>query len=127
MLAGLTEAEMGMLKEIYERAVLTDPLLDQQTFIRNIVADWLRTFQVREPLNLPKEKVRLCNNLKDAIRRSGMEHRGVATVVGIRPSYLSQLIAVSYEPSLKLALLILDAIGWPVARIEDVWWLKPKE
>jgi DNA-binding XRE family transcriptional regulator len=127
MLPGLTEAEQNALKEIYEQATLTDPLLDEQTFIRNIVADWLRTFQIREPLSLPKERVRLCNNLKDAIRQSGMEHREVAMAVGIRPSYLSQLIAVSYEPSLKLALLILDAIRWPTGRIEDVWWLKPKE
>jgi hypothetical protein len=92
MILGLTEAEQGALREIYEQATLTDPLLDEQAFIRNIVADWLRTFQIREPLSLPKERVHLCNNLKGAIRQSGMEHRGVAKAVGIRPSYLSQLI-----------------------------------
>jgi DNA-binding XRE family transcriptional regulator len=127
MLPGLTETEQSALKEIYEQAALMDPLLDEQAFIRNIAADWLRMFTLKEPLNLPKEKVQLRNSLKGAIRRSGMEHRDVATAVGIRPPYLSQVIAGSYDPSLKLALLILDAIRWPVAKIEDVWWLKPEE
>jgi DNA-binding XRE family transcriptional regulator len=123
----LAKAEQEELMKIYEQIAQSDPLLDEQAFLRSVITDWLRLGRVKEPLRLPKKQVRLCNNIRGALQQIGLQQQTLARSIGIGKSYLSQVISGEYELSMKMGLLILDAMRWPTGRSGDVFWIQAKE
>lgn len=114
------------LKIIYERAKKYDHHLSEQRFLQAIISQWLDIYVKTNSVKLRhKDQVTLCNDLKAAIHQSGKTQRQIAQETGINYTYLSQIIHGKYEPSVTMALLLMEALNYPPARIKDLFYLEP--
>jgi len=112
------------LGEIFTEARKEDPDLSDQMLLSIIVTQWLERYRipaVQTPLK--KDDALLKNDLRRAIAISGKNQTEIANEIGLDRTYLNQLINGKYEPSMKLGLLLCRALGYPSARIEEIFFL----
>lgn len=115
------------LQEIFKRAKKLNPSMTKQLFLTGIITMWLDPYIQTNKRVLPKDKVVLKNDLKAAIELSGKTQAQVAREIGLNRSYLGQVVRGNYDPSVTLALLILQSINYPTEKFKDVFSLEPIE
>lgn len=115
-----------ILDVIYKKAKSINPKLDQSEFLQRILEEWLSLYKHEAPQPvLPKDKVLLKNRLKPAIRLSGKSQSQIAREIGVNRTYLNQVINGKCEPSIVLALLLMNAVSYPA--FKDLFYLEPAE
>ena len=125
---GISEDTAETLLALLKKAKKHNPELTETAFIEHIICDWLEPYrQGKENIKLIKGKVIVRNNLKQALKQSGKKQVDVAEQVGISRPYFGQLMAGKYEPSLAVAYLIVNALGYPPEKITDIFYLEPTE
>ena len=115
------------LDELYHRAREYNPRLTMAGLMAEIVCQWLELYRAYQVQPQVKDQVRLRNDLKIAISLSGKSQRQVAREIGICHTHLSQIVNGKNDPSVTVALLIAQAIGWPPARFCELFYLDIKE
>jgi len=124
---GVSREVADVLEIIYQKAKVISPALTRQLFLDGIIKEWLEPYLKKKPSALPKNKVVLRNNLKHAITLCGKTQAEVARVTGVNRSYLGQIIRGDYDPSVTLALVILQALNYPMEKFTDVFFLEPAD
>jgi len=124
---GVSREVADALEAIYQKAKAINPALTRQILLDGIIKEWLMPYLKEKPPALPKNKVVLRNNLKHAITLCGKTQAEVARVAGVNRSYLGQIIRGDYDPSVTLALVILQALNYPPEKFTDVFFLEPVE
>lgn len=120
----LPQDAIETLEKLYRAAANINPVLTREVFMESIIKEWLDLYRRTSDV-LPKDKVNLKNNLKQAIELSGKSQAQVAREIGVNRSYLGQVVRGNYEPSVTLALLILQSINYPAEKLKDVFLLEP--
>lgn len=114
------------LNKIYINAKEKNPNLTESSFVEYIIAQWLEQFEIKqEAETIPKDKALLKNNIKTAIKYSDKSQKQIAHEVGINPSYLSQIVSGKYDPSIKVVLLLLQALNYPPSKVGELFHLDP--
>lgn len=114
----------GTLEAIYRQTVVYRPHLSSEEFIQIIIKDWLNSYRTRSIDGLQRNNVKLKNNLKSILTLRGKSQRQLARETGLNVSYLSGLINGKYEPSITVAYLIANALGYGPSRIGELFWLE---
>ena len=115
-----------VLVVIFNKAKKINPALSEKLFFEGIAREWLEPYSIESSGSvLPKGKVLLRNNLKQAITLSGKSQAQVAKEVGISRAYLTQLIKGVYDPSVLLAILLMQVINYPMEKFKDLFFLEP--
>lgn len=114
----------GTLETIYRQTVVYRPHLSSEEFIQIIIKDWLNSYRTRSIDGLQRNNVKLKNNLKSILTLRGKSQRQLARETGLNVSYLSGLINGKYEPSITVAYLIANALGYGPSRIGELFWLE---
>ena len=114
------------LENIFSIVKDKNPEITESLFIEYIISQWLEQFKIQEPFQpTNKDAVVLKNNLKNAIKYSDKNQRQISDEIGIKPAYLSQIIKGKYDPSIKLALLMLNSLNYPVIKTNELFYLEP--
>lgn len=117
-----------ILTAIYKKAQKHNLELDKDTFLRQIIMEWLEPYERSENQNnltLTRNRAVLKNNLKQAIKLYNKSITQVAKEIGVNRVYLSQIISGRYEPSVTVVLLLVYYLGCPVEKIKDLFYLEP--
>lgn len=112
-----------ILDEIFQDAKKLNPSLTKRNFFDSIVGDWLKLFW-KPDTNYKKDKVILKNRVKDALKFCGKSQTQVAKEMGISRCYLGHVVRGNSEPSLVTALLLLQTLNLPPARVGDIFFLE---
>ena len=112
-----------LLNEIYKKSKELNPKLTEKQFFINLINEGLEPYLSIKPRPYLKDEVKLCNDIKLAVRYSGKTQTQVAKEIGIDRTYLQKIISGKNEPSVALALLIVRACGYP--KFEDIFYLEP--
>ncbi|WP_035269702.1 helix-turn-helix transcriptional regulator [Desulfitibacter alkalitolerans] len=124
----LPEEMLDALRVIYKKSKKYNPELTEEDFISIIVGQWLETYKAKnEQRSLTKDNLSLRNELKEAIKISGKSQRQIAKETGISHVYISQLTKEEYDPSVKVAFLIMKSIGYPLHMINKLFYLVPRQ
>ncbi|HUW64817.1 MAG TPA: helix-turn-helix transcriptional regulator [Spirochaetia bacterium] len=114
------------LDAIFQKAKEHNPGLTESLFLESIIREWLEPYRWgRNHVVLSRDRVRLRNNLRQAIRLSGKSQALIAREIGVNRPYLSQVVSGKYEPSVTLALLLTEALGYPREKFKDLFFLEP--
>ena len=111
---------------IYNEAKKRDPSLTKSRFFQVIISQWMELYLQNKKLpELDKSNVKLYNNLKSVIKVSGKTQRDIANEIGLNDTYLSHIIRGKYDPSITIVLLLMQALDYPLAKLNDVFYLEP--
>ena len=115
------------LAAIFIKAKRINPVLTEEEFIERALKEWLKPYK-RDKIKVTLRKnVVLRNRLKNAIQFCGKSQTQLAQEVGVSRTYLGHVISGKCEPSVTLAILITDAIGYPLEKLHEVFYLEPME
>lgn len=114
------------IEQLYVAAKGKNPQINESIFFENIISQWLEQFEKYTEI-LPRNKVVLKNNLKQAFKLSEKSQKQIAEEIGVSRTYLSQIANGKYEPSITLALLLLRSLNYPPGRISKLFYLEPME
>ena len=111
---------------IYKKVKKQNPGLTESLFIEQVLWEWLEPFK-REPdrVSMPRKKVVVKNNLRQAVKLSGKSQSQIARDIGVHRAYISQIISGKYEPSISVAFLLAEALNYPSEKIKDLFYLEP--
>lgn len=114
------------LDAILQKVKLQNPELTESLFIEQIFWEWLEPFK-REPnrISMPRKKVVVKNNLRQAIKLSSKSQSQIAREIGVHRAYINQIITGKYEPSISIAFLLTEALNYPSEKIKDLFYLEP--
>lgn len=114
------------LSAIYKKAKRHNQELDKDTFLRQIIMEWLEPFQRSiDRVTVTRGEAILRNRLYEAIKISGKSQAQIAREIGVNRSYISELIKGKYDPSITVAYLLAASLGYPAERIKDLFYLEP--
>ena len=113
-----------VLEAVFQRARAIHPTLTESAFLEHIIASWLEPYERGRPV-LTKDKVRLRNTLDVALKVAGKTKTALATETGISRAYLGLVAADRCEPSVTVALLLANALGYPPGRFDNLFFLEP--
>jgi len=114
------------LEAIFQKVRAQNPKVTESLFLESIIREWLEPYRRdKDRVTLPRSKVRLKNNLRHAIKLSGKSQAAIAKEIGVNRPYLSQIINGKYEPSVTIALLLAEALGYPLEKFKDLFFLEP--
>lgn len=121
----LPQDVLEVLEVIYEEAKKINPDITERIFFERIVREWLRGYRKRRwsKGDMSKDKVLLKNNLEATLKLAGKTQTQVAKEIGINRTYLGQIIKGRYDPSVKVAFLLAEALY--SSKIEDMFYLEP--
>ncbi|ACV64431.1 transcriptional regulator, XRE family [Desulfofarcimen acetoxidans DSM 771] len=125
---GLSNDVRDSLEIIYQKANKICPALTREVFLNGVLKEWLNPYlrQDNKPV-LQKDKVILRNNLKQALTLSGKTQSKIAQEIGVNRSYIGQIFRGCYDPSVKLALILLQSLNYPPEKFTDLFFLEPVE
>jgi len=115
------------LTAIFTKAKKVNPEITEEEFIERALKEWLKPYKRAECKPVPRNSVALRNRLKNAIQFCGKSQTQLAKEVGVSRTYLGHVISGKCEPSVALALLITEAIGYPLEKLHEVFYLEPVE
>ena len=122
----LPESMKDTLIHIYNEAKKRDLNLTESRFFQVIISQWMELYLQNKKLpELDKSNVKLYNNLKSVIKVSGKTQRDIANEIGLNDTYLSHIIRGKYDPSITIVLLLMQALDYPLAKLNDVFYLEP--
>ena len=122
----LPESMKDAIIYIYNEAKKRDPSLTESRFFQVIISQWMELYLQNKKLSeLNKNNVKLYNNLKSVIKVSGKTQRDIANEIGLNDTYLSHIIRGKYDPSITIVLLLMQALDYPLAKLNDVFYLEP--
>ena len=114
------------LSEIFEKTKKNYPELNESMFFRQILMEWLEPYkQNKSSFTLARQKVVLKNRLKEAIQQCGKSNIQIAKEIGVNRVYISQIISGRYDPSITIILLLAESIGYPLEKLNDLFYLEP--
>lgn len=122
-------AEMAeILAIIYGKAKKINGRINENLFVQKIFDDWLEQYRRREP-GRPrhKDQVKLNNRLTELLQMAGKSQSQLSRETGINRTHLRYIITGKVEPSVTLAILILEALDFPPDKFSDVFYLEPVE
>jgi len=118
---GMTE----ILTVIYRKAKKLSPELTEKLFIQQIIDDWLEPYNSSKIYQaITKRKIKLRNNLKDAMKLSGKTQAQLALETGINRAYISQISNGHHEPTITAAILLAKTTG---CNTDDLFYIEPVE
>lgn len=115
------------INAIYTKAKNINPKLTQNDVVECILKEWLLQYKRDKHSINPKSKVRLKNRLRQAIELCGKTQTAVAREVGISRTYLGHVIRGESDPSVTVALLLVDVVNYPLEKFNEVFYLEPVE
>lgn len=114
------------LEVIYHEVKKYNPIITKRLFLETLIGEWLENYKVnvnKRPLQ--RDKVLLKNRLKEALKTSGKTQSEVAKLIGVNRSYFGQIVRGNCDPSVRMSLLVLDAINYPPQKFTDIFYLEP--
>jgi len=123
----LPEGMRDVLILIYSESKKHDSSLTEDGFIQVIFSQWLEMYLKNngQANRQSKNNATLQNNLKAAIKASGKTQQDVSKEIGLNNTYLSQLIHGKYDPTITVVLLLMQALNYPPAKLNNLFYLKP--
>ena len=115
----------AILNDIYFEARKHNPNLTKKLFIEGALIEWLDLYKYGTKRGLQRDKVELKTKLQEVIKICGSSQSKLAKEIGINRCYLGRVARGESDPSITMALLILDALGYPPQRFTDVFYLEP--
>jgi len=114
------------LAAIYQKAAKHNPKIDQDSFVRQVIMEWLEPYgRQEEKISTKRSNVMLKNSVKVAIDASGKTITQVAKEIGVNRVYLSKVINEQCEPSVVVLLLLLESLRVPTEKIKELFYLEP--
>ena len=115
-----------ILDVLYSKALIHNPELNESVFMECIISEWLEPYlRDRSQSSMQRKNVVLKNDLENAIKHSGKTQKQVAQKTGLNTTYLNRVIKGKYEPSVTVALLLMDSISYPSSKINELFYLEP--
>ena len=115
------------LAAIFTKVKKINPEITEGEFIERALKEWLEPYKRDSIKTTSRKNVVLRNRLKNAVQFCGKSQTQLAKDVGVSRTYLGHVISGKCEPSVALAILITDAIGYPLEKLHEVFYLEPME
>lgn len=116
------------LAAIYRKVRILDPDLTESVFLERILDEWLNPYKRLANATIrQKGGVVLKSKLQEILTISGKTKSQLARETGINRTYLGYVFKGESEPSITVALLLLEALQYPKEKFTDVFYLEPVE
>lgn len=116
---------LEILEAVYKKLNKIEPDINESKFFERIFDEWLEPYKRDKKTNtVQRKEAVLKNKLETAFNLCGKSKAQVAREIGVNRVYLSQVIKGKYEPSVKVAFLIAESLGYPPERIKELFYLE---